>query len=143
MLDKHTHKYLTFSLTCCSNNQGALGAAKFISSIVKHADKIVAIDAKYNLMPMESLSVISSGLKDSKGGYLRIFSLEIWKILFIYFTRVLPSTGRLEHLDLAGNTFCHQLTDEDSGLAQLQIHGQFALNVVLSAAPHVPYDNDP
>ncbi|XP_057782183.1 uncharacterized protein LOC131000335 [Salvia miltiorrhiza] len=100
-----------------SNNQGALGAAKFISSLVKHADKIVAIDARYNLMPMESLSVISSGLKDSK--------------------------GRLEHLDLAGNTFCHQLTDADSVLAELRIHGQFALNVLLSAVPHVPYDNDP
>ncbi|KAL1550087.1 hypothetical protein AAHA92_18100 [Salvia divinorum] len=100
-----------------SNNQGAVGAAKFIASLVKHANEIVAIDAKYNLMPMESLSVISSGLKDSK--------------------------GRLKHLDLAGNTFCHQITDADSVSAELQIHGQSALNVLLSAAPHVLYDNDP
>lgn len=86
----HTHKYLTFFWTCCSNNQGALGAAKFIASLVKHANEIVAIDARYNLMPMESLSVISSGLKDSKGGYLHTFSLlyqEIWEPLFIFFTQ--------------------------------------------------------
>ncbi|XP_042053715.1 uncharacterized protein LOC121798661 isoform X5 [Salvia splendens] len=105
-----------------SNNQGALGAAKFIASLVKHANEIVAIDARYNLMPMDSLSVISYGLKDSK---------------------VFPSTGKLKHLDLAGNTFCHQITDADSVSAELQIHGQSALSVLLSVAPHVPYDNDP
>ncbi|KAG6429073.1 hypothetical protein SASPL_107112 [Salvia splendens] len=100
-----------------SNNQGALGAAKFIASLVKHANEIVAIDARYNSMPMDSLSVISSGLKDSK--------------------------GKLKHLDLAGNTFCHQIADADSVSAELQIHGQSALNVLLSVAPHIPYDNDP
>ncbi|XP_047958544.1 uncharacterized protein LOC125204047 isoform X3 [Salvia hispanica] len=100
-----------------SDNQGALGAAEFIASLVKHANEIAAIDARYNLMPMHSLSVISSGLKDSK--------------------------GKLKHLDLAGNTFCHQIADADFVSAELQIHGQSGLNVLLSVAPHIPYDNDP
>lgn len=61
-------KYLLFFWTCCSDNQGGIEAAKFISTLVRHADKIVAIDARYNSMPVESLSEISSGLKASKGG---------------------------------------------------------------------------
>lgn len=100
-----------------SNNQGGIGVANFISSLLKHADKIVAIDANYNLMPIESLSVISTGLKASK--------------------------GTLEHLDLAGNTLCHQLTDAESVLVELQNHGQFALNVILTAASNAPYDDEP
>lgn len=100
-----------------SNNQGGTGAAEFISNVIKHADKIVAIDARYNLMSMESLSVISSGLKASK--------------------------GRLEHLDLTGNSFCHQPTEAESLLAELRTRGQFSLNVLLSAAPNAPYDDDP
>ncbi|KAI3461017.1 hypothetical protein Pfo_017680 [Paulownia fortunei] len=100
-----------------SNNQGGIEAAKFISSLVSHAHKIVAIDARYNLMPLESLSVISSGLRASK--------------------------GKLEHLDLAGNSLCDQLADATSVLAEFRIHGQFALNLSLSAAPNVPYDDDP
>lgn len=52
-------------------------------------------------------------------------------------------TGTLEHLDLAGNTFCDQFADETSALAEFRIHGQWALKISLSAAPSVPYDNDP
>ena len=94
-------------------------------------------------MPMHSLSVISSGLKDSKGGYLRTFSLLYLGIFIHLFYSVYPSTGKLKHLDLAGNTFCHQIADADSVSAELQIHGQSGLNVLLSVAPHIPYDNDP
>ncbi|XP_011083100.1 uncharacterized protein LOC105165701 isoform X2 [Sesamum indicum] len=100
-----------------SNNQGGIEAAKFMSSIISHSQKIVAIDARYNLMPMESLSVISSGMKASK--------------------------GKLEHLDLAGNSFCDHLADAASVLAELQIHGQSALSLSLWAAPSAPYDDDP
>lgn len=52
-------------------------------------------------------------------------------------------TGKLEHLDLAGNSFCHQLADTESVLAEFRIHGHFALNVSLLAAPNAPYDDDP
>ncbi|KAL0437302.1 UNVERIFIED_CONTAM: hypothetical protein Sradi_0438100 [Sesamum radiatum] len=100
-----------------SNNQGGIEAAKFMSSIISHSQKIVAIDARYNLMPTEALSVISSGMKASK--------------------------GKLEHLDLAGNSFCDQLADAASVLAELQIHGQCALSLSLWAAPSAPYDDDP
>ncbi|KAL0390861.1 UNVERIFIED_CONTAM: hypothetical protein Scaly_0443200 [Sesamum calycinum] len=100
-----------------SNNQGGIEAANFISSIISHSQKIVAIGARYNLMPMESLSVISSGIKASK--------------------------GKLKHLDLAGNSFCDQLADAASILAELQIHGQGALSLSLWAAPSAPYDDDP
>ncbi|CAA0825735.1 RNI-like superfamily protein [Striga hermonthica] len=100
-----------------SNNQGGIEAAKFISSLISHAHKIVAIDARYNVMPLESLSVISSGLKAFK--------------------------GNLEHLDLGGNWLCDQLADATSVLAELQRHGQFSFNLLLSTAPNVPYDDDP
>ncbi|KAL0461045.1 UNVERIFIED_CONTAM: hypothetical protein Slati_0731700 [Sesamum latifolium] len=100
-----------------SNNQGGIEAAKFMSSIISHSQKIVAIDARYNLMPTEALSVISSGMKASK--------------------------GKLEHLDLAGNSLCDQLADAASVLAELQIHGQCALSLSLWAAPSAPYDDDP
>ncbi|KAK4408194.1 hypothetical protein Sango_0400400 [Sesamum angolense] len=100
-----------------SNNQGGIEAANFMSSIISHSQKIVAIGARYNLMPMESLSVISSGMKASK--------------------------GKLKHLDLAGNSFCDQLADAASVLAELQIHGQGALSLSLWAAPSAPYDDDP
>ncbi|EYU17965.1 hypothetical protein MIMGU_mgv1a0245891mg, partial [Erythranthe guttata] len=99
------------------NNQGGIEAARFISSLVTHAHKITAIDARYNLMPTESLSVISAGLRASK--------------------------GTLEHLDLSGNSLCDQLVDEASVLAEFRIHGHCPLNISLSAAPNVPYDNDP
>lgn len=65
------------------------------------------------------------------------------KLQLISLTKILSITGRLEHLDLAGNTFCNQLTDADSVLAELRVDAHFALNAVLSAAPNVPYDNDP
>ncbi|GER41150.1 leucine-rich repeat family protein [Striga asiatica] len=100
-----------------SNNQGGIEAAKFISSLISHARKIVAVDARYNIMPLESLSVISSSLKAFK--------------------------GKLEHLDLGGNWLCDQLADATSVLAELQSHGQFSFNLLLSTAPNVPYDDDP
>ncbi|KAL8489962.1 hypothetical protein ACS0TY_025748 [Phlomoides rotata] len=64
---KQISKELKIAYINISNNKGGIEAAKFISSLVKHAPKIIAIDASYNLMPMESLSEISSGLKASKG----------------------------------------------------------------------------
>ncbi|KAL7084375.1 hypothetical protein ACP275_14G220200 [Erythranthe tilingii] len=100
-----------------SNNQGGIEAARFISSLVSHAHKITSIDARYNLMPTGSLSVISAGLKASK--------------------------GTLERLDLSGNSLCDQLVDEASVLAEFRINGHRALNISLSAAPNVPFDNDP
>ncbi|GFP91072.1 hypothetical protein PHJA_001251200, partial [Phtheirospermum japonicum] len=110
-------KELKIAYLNISNNQGGIQAAIFISRLISHAHKIVAIDARYNLMPLESLSVISSALKASK--------------------------GKLEHLDLAGNSFCDQIADATSVLAEFRTNGQFGGNLLLSAAPNVPYDNDP
>lgn len=109
-------------------------------------------------MPMESLSVISASLRASKGSWsvahFLSFSWERCKypkfailgkleILIHCMYSMSFCTGTLEHLDLAGNTFCDQFADETSALAEFQIHGQWALKISLSAAPSVPYDNDP
>ncbi|KAL7126770.1 hypothetical protein ABFS83_14G209100 [Erythranthe nasuta] len=114
---KEISKELKIAYINISNNQGGIEAARFLSNLVSHAHKITSIDARYNLMPAESLSVISAGLKASK--------------------------GTLEHLDLSGNSLCDQLVDEASVLAEFRINGHRALNISLSAAPNVPFDNDP
>lgn len=155
------HNYLTFLRTVYSNNQGGTGAAEFISNLIKHADKIIAIDARYNSMSMESLSVISSALKASKGHfyffisfflfrkkgeYLKCFLATVHRNLEVFSiscTKIFPLTGRLEHLDFTGNSFCHQPTEAESVLAELRTRGQFSLNILLSAAPNAPYDDDP
>ncbi|KAL3620544.1 hypothetical protein CASFOL_035456 [Castilleja foliolosa] len=114
---KKISKELKIAYINISNNQGGIEAANFISRLISQAHKIVAIDARYNLMRLESLSVISSALKASK--------------------------GKLEHLDLAGNSFCDQIADEASFLAEFRTNGQFGGNLLLYAAPNEPYDNDP
>ncbi|KAG8370858.1 hypothetical protein BUALT_Bualt13G0027100 [Buddleja alternifolia] len=76
---KEIPKDLKLKYINISNNQGGMEAAKFTTSLILHADRIVAIDARFNLMPMEALSMISSAMKASK--------------------------GKLEHLDLTGNSF--------------------------------------
>ncbi|KZV23665.1 hypothetical protein F511_06995 [Dorcoceras hygrometricum] len=100
-----------------SDNQGGIESAKFIARIISSARELVAIDARYNSMPVESIPVISSGLKAAK--------------------------GTMEHLDLFGNCFSDQLADYLPLLAEFHAHGKLSLNLSSSAARNVPYDDDP
>ncbi|XP_051120794.1 uncharacterized protein LOC127244348 isoform X2 [Andrographis paniculata] len=91
-----------------SNNQGGTEAASFMSRLVSHADNVVAIDARYNLMPLESLTVILSGLKASK--------------------------VKLERLDLTGNSFCDKLAAD--GASVLDEFRTIELHMLYYSLPH-------
>ncbi|MBA0590069.1 hypothetical protein Gorai_018788, partial [Gossypium raimondii] len=49
-----------------SKNRGGIETAKFLSKLILHAPKLVAVNAAYNLMPAESLPLICSALKTAK-----------------------------------------------------------------------------
>ncbi|XP_073146798.1 uncharacterized protein [Henckelia pumila] len=100
-----------------SNNQGGFESAKFIARIMSSARELIAVDARYNSMPVESVSVISSGLKATK--------------------------GTMEHMDFSGNCFSDDILIYLPLLAEFHAQGKLALNLSGSAARNVPYDNDP
>ncbi|XP_022758586.1 protein NLRC3 isoform X2 [Durio zibethinus] len=50
-----------------SKNRGGIETAKFLSKLISRAPKLVAVNAAYNLMPVESLTLICSALKTSTG----------------------------------------------------------------------------
>ncbi|XP_068657986.1 uncharacterized protein [Aristolochia californica] len=99
-----------------SKNRGGMETAKFISRLVSQAPELVAVNAAYNFIPAESLEVISHALKLSK--------------------------GKLEHLDLTGNTSCYQ-PPHVSMLLEFRINGKPI--VILPSSPNTvaPYDDDP
>ncbi|XP_002521155.2 NACHT, LRR and PYD domains-containing protein 14 isoform X2 [Ricinus communis] len=99
-----------------SKNRGGLETAKFLLKLMSLAPDLVAVKASYNLMPAESLTLICSGLKASK--------------------------GNLQHLDLTGNTWDYQQTHA-SVLADFQHNGRPILILSSIHAPHIPYDDDP
>ncbi|KAG9447724.1 hypothetical protein H6P81_013852 [Aristolochia fimbriata] len=100
-----------------SKNRGGMETAKFISWLVSHAPELVAVNAGYNFIPAESLEAISHALKLSK--------------------------GKLEQLDLTGNTGCYQLPPHASRL--LEFHKNGRPIVILPSSPNTaaPYDDDP
>ncbi|KAH9317706.1 hypothetical protein KI387_019475, partial [Taxus chinensis] len=49
-----------------SKNRGGLAAATLLSNIISHSHKISVIDASYNILCLESLKLIATGLKQSK-----------------------------------------------------------------------------
>ncbi|KAL6563791.1 hypothetical protein OROGR_002750 [Orobanche gracilis] len=84
-----------------------------------------------------SLDVEDIGLGSS--GFLEAGD-QISKELKIAYINI---RGKLKHLDLAGNSFCDQLADATCVLAEFRSQLDFPVNLLLSAAPNVPYDNDP
>jgi hypothetical protein len=50
-----------------SKNRGGFETARFLAKLMSLAPNIIAINTAYNLMPLESLTVICSALKLSKG----------------------------------------------------------------------------
>ncbi|XP_059660223.1 uncharacterized protein LOC132306717 isoform X2 [Cornus florida] len=99
-----------------SKNRGGIETAKFVSKLISCAPELIAIDAGYNFMPVESLSDICSALKVAK--------------------------GKLEHLDLTGNAWCDQSIDA-AMLAGFQINGKPILVLPSMPPSNAPYDDDP
>lgn len=100
-----------------SKNRGGIGTAHFISELVLHSPKLVSVDAGYNLMPRESLAVIHDALKCSK--------------------------GKLERLDLTGNTSLHQ-SIYASTILGFQFRGKPVVTASsLLSSGGTPYDDDP
>ncbi|KAJ4969577.1 hypothetical protein NE237_016278 [Protea cynaroides] len=99
-----------------SKNRGGIETANFISKLILRAPELIAINAGYNFMPAESLAVIHSALKASK--------------------------GKLERLDLTGNARCHGPA-YISLLDEFQIHGRTIVILPSLHASLEPYDDDP
>lgn len=100
-----------------SKNRGGIETARFLSKLFSHAPDLSSVNAKYNFMAKESLSILSSGVKVAK--------------------------GKLEHLDLRGNIICEEELADFSELAELRTSGNFVLELSSSPAQNVPYDDDP
>lgn len=96
-----------------SNNRGGHETGSFLSKLISFAPKLAEINAGYNFMPVESLSVICSSLKITR--------------------------GKLELLDLTGNTACEQYADHD----EFQMNGKCILRFGSSFSSTIPYDDDP
>ncbi|XP_052479922.1 uncharacterized protein LOC105803256 isoform X5 [Gossypium raimondii] len=99
-----------------SKNRGGIETAKFLSKLILHAPKLVAVNAAYNLMPAESLPLICSALKTAK--------------------------GLVEQVDLRGN-ICEYQPSHDTMLAEFQHNGKPILILPSSVALNIPYDDDP
>ncbi|XP_060177557.1 uncharacterized protein LOC132607553 isoform X1 [Lycium barbarum] len=99
-----------------SKNRGGIETARFLAKLFSQAPHLSTVNAKYNFMPKESLSILCSAVKAAK--------------------------GKLEHLDLRGNILCGQQTDL-SELAEFQTNGFSILELSYSPAASEPYDDDP
>ncbi|KAJ8559367.1 hypothetical protein K7X08_003425 [Anisodus acutangulus] len=99
-----------------SKNRGGIETARFLEKLFSHAPHLSTVNAKYNLMPNESLSILSAAVK--------------------------AANGKLEHLDLRGNILCGQQIDL-SELAEFQMNGFSILELSSSPAANEPYDDDP
>ncbi|KAJ8749517.1 hypothetical protein K2173_025712 [Erythroxylum novogranatense] len=99
-----------------SKNRGGYETAKFLSKLISLAPNLIAVNAAYNLMPVESLNLICTTLKVTK--------------------------GKLERLNLTGNTWGHH-PSADSLLTEFQRNGRPILVLPSTFAPDFPYDDDP
>ena len=67
-MSNFAHPRYDISYNClCRGNSGGVGAAKFISKLIISAPELVKIDASYNVLPAEAVSIISSSLETAKG----------------------------------------------------------------------------
>ncbi|KAL5711716.1 hypothetical protein ACHQM5_013970 [Ranunculus cassubicifolius] len=99
-----------------SKNRGGIETASFVSKLILRSPELVDINAEYNFMPEESLVAIYSALKLLK--------------------------GKLERLDLSGNTGCYQPA-EASILSEFRIRGRPIVILPLPPFPVAPYDDEP
>ncbi|CAN4098097.1 unnamed protein product [Withania somnifera] len=99
-----------------SKNRGGIETARFLSKLFSHAPDLSTVNASYNFMPKESLSILCAAVKAAK--------------------------GKLEHLDLRGNILCEQQINL-SELAEFQTNGFSILELSSSPSLNEPYDDDP
>ena len=52
-----------------SKNRGGLETANFLLKLISRAPELLVVNAAYNFMPVESLTVVHSSLKVGKGIY--------------------------------------------------------------------------
>ncbi|KAK9944911.1 hypothetical protein M0R45_010453 [Rubus argutus] len=98
-----------------SENRGGIETAKFLSKLMSKAPELVTVNASYNLMPIESLTILCSAIKAAK--------------------------GTLGLLDLSGNIWDYKPIYA-SMLADIQCNGRLHL-ILPSPTPDAPYDADP
>ncbi|CAN0897769.1 hypothetical protein LINGRAHAP2_LOCUS19311 [Linum grandiflorum] len=100
-----------------SKNRGGLETARFLCNLLSFAPEITRVNAAYNLMQSESLSVLCSALK--------------------------ATPGKLECLDLSGNIWDYH-PDHASILSKFQHNGR---PILILPSPHahkvVLHDDDP
>ncbi|OMO97835.1 Leucine-rich repeat, ribonuclease inhibitor subtype [Corchorus capsularis] len=99
-----------------SKNRGGIETSKFLSKLIQQAPKLIAVNAAYNLMPVESLTFICSALKTAR--------------------------GHLKQVDLTGNIWDYQ-PSHDAMLSEFQYNGKPILILPSSVASNVHYDDDP
>ncbi|KAF1897939.1 hypothetical protein Lal_00032701 [Lupinus albus] len=99
-----------------SKNRGGIKTAKFLSTLLPKAPQLIDVNAASNLMPIESLDIISSALKLAKGNF--------------------------ERLDLTGHTWDYK--PEHASLHSEFVHdGNPILILPSPSAFAAPYDDDP
>ncbi|KAK1561083.1 hypothetical protein Q3G72_034267 [Acer saccharum] len=99
-----------------SKNRGGIETAKFLSKLMPLAPELTEVNAAYNLMPLESLTILCSALKAAK--------------------------GHLKRLDLTGNIWDYQ-PSHVSMVAEFQHNGRPILILPSLQTSDVPYDDDP
>lgn len=99
-----------------SKNHGGIETAKFLSKLVSLAPELTEVNAAYNVMPVESLTIICSALKVAK--------------------------GNLEILDLSGNTWSNQPAHV-AMLSGIERDVRPILILTSSSASDAPHDDDP
>lgn len=115
-LQKVSFKSLKLVKIDISKNRGGIESAKFLSKLMECAPQLVTVNAAFNLMPPESLTIICSALKAAK--------------------------GNLGLLELRGNNLDKPPNDA-SLLVDLQRDGR--LRIIFESSPTLdaPYDDDP
>ncbi|KAL5792641.1 hypothetical protein ACOSP7_001235 [Xanthoceras sorbifolium] len=99
-----------------SKNRGGIETAKFLSKLMSLAPELTEVNAAYNLMPLESLTILCSALKAAK--------------------------GHLKRLDLTGNIWDYQ-PSHVSMAAEFQHNGRPILILPSLQTSGVAYDDDP
>ncbi|KAK8688580.1 hypothetical protein V6N13_087340 [Hibiscus sabdariffa] len=62
-----------FMSLLCSKNNGGIKTAKFLSKLIVHAPRLVAVNASFNLVPKESLPLICSALKTAQDRLEKVY----------------------------------------------------------------------
>ncbi|XP_031484089.1 uncharacterized protein LOC116253424 isoform X2 [Nymphaea colorata] len=115
-LEKALPSGLALEYLNISKNRGRLSTALFLSKLLVHSPGLVEVDAGYNFMPIESVSIIHAALKASK--------------------------GKLKRVDLTGNMHLFK-SPVISVLDEFHHEGEPIVVLSLSLTSMTPHDDDP